>query len=134
LIVAVLRETSRDRTRCSAWRSSLVLALLGHRLQVRAKGGLGDRLRVVVVVLLALAERPHVDRRDDPRLEPEPPERPADEVGAEAGLHAHNASRQRLEHLRQGEAPDLQAQHALAGTVEADEVEGVLADVDADHR
>jgi hypothetical protein len=54
-------------------------------------------------------------------------------MGAEAGLHAHDAPRPLLEHLRQGETPDLQAQHALGGFVEANEVEGVLADVDADH-
>jgi hypothetical protein len=81
----------------------------------------------------AAREGLHVDRRDDPRLEAKPPEGPADELRAEAGLHAHDAPRQLLEHLRQGEAPDLQAQHAFAGAVEADEMEGVLADVDADH-
>ena len=70
----------------------LVLGLLAHDAQVRPQGGLGDRLGVVVVVLLALHERLHVDRRNDPRLVAQLAQRPADEVRAEARFHADDAS------------------------------------------
>ena len=46
----------------------LILRLLTHDAQVRPQRGLCDRLGVVVVVFLALHERLHIDRRDDPRL------------------------------------------------------------------
>lgn len=46
----------------------LVLRLLAYDAQVGPQCGLCDRLGVVVVVLLSLDERLHIDRRDDPRL------------------------------------------------------------------
>ena len=49
----------------------LILALLLDEPQVRSQRRLGDRLGIVVVVLLPLHERLDVDRRDDPRLVPQ---------------------------------------------------------------
>ena len=72
----------------------LILRLLLHDTQVRAQSRLGDRLGVVVIVLLALGERLDVDRRDDARRVPEPAQRAADEVGAEACLEPDDARRQ----------------------------------------
>lgn len=46
----------------------LVLRLLAYDAQVGPQCGLCDCLGVVVVVLLSLDERLHIDRRDDPRL------------------------------------------------------------------
>ena len=45
----------------------LVLCLLPHDAQVGAQSRFGDRLGIVVVVLLALRERLDVDRRNDAR-------------------------------------------------------------------
>ena len=92
----------------------------------------GDRLGVVVVVLLSLHERLHIDRRDDPRLVAELAQGAADEMGAEAGLHADDAWRQLLERLGERQPLDLAAERDLAVSAEADEVEDFLADIDAD--
>jgi hypothetical protein len=48
--------------------AELLLALLAHCAQVGAKGGFGDRLGVVLVVLLALHDGLHIDRCNDARL------------------------------------------------------------------
>jgi hypothetical protein len=60
----------------------LVLALLLDCTQVRPQRGLGDRLGIVVVVLLPFNERSDVDRRDDPRLMPQSAEHSADKMRA----------------------------------------------------
>lgn len=96
LIVAVRRDTNLDRTRCNAWRIQLILALLRHGLQVRSKGGLGNRFGIIVIVLLTLDEWLDVNRRDDPRLKPQTSQRSADKMRAETRLHPNNASRQLL--------------------------------------
>ena len=51
-----------------------------------------------------------------------------------AGLHPDNTSRQLVERGIQGEPLDLLAQNRLTGAVEPDQVERILADVDADNR
>ena len=54
----------------------LVLRLLAYDAQIRPQCGLCDRLGIVVVVLLSLYERLHIDRRDDPRLVTQMTQRP----------------------------------------------------------
>ena len=68
LIVAVRRETSRARTPVTRLQVELVLALLLDEAQVRPHRRLSNGLGIVVIVLLSLNERLHVDCRDDPRL------------------------------------------------------------------
>ena len=100
------RRPTGDQARAHAMASlqiELILGLLPHRSQVRSQRRLGDRLGVVVVVLLPLHERLHVDRRDDPRLVAELAQGAADEMSAEAGFHADHAGRQLAERL--GRAP-----------------------------
>src|SRR5262245_39051016 len=66
----------------------LLLALLPHRAQFGPQSRFCNSLGVVVVVLLALHERLHIDRRDDARLVTKLAKGTADEMGAEARLHA----------------------------------------------
>jgi hypothetical protein len=53
-------------------------------------------------------------------------------VRAEAGFHPDDARRQRLECVDQRQPLNLAVERDLASAVEADEVEDILADVDAD--
>ena len=71
----------------------LVLALFLNRAQLRPQRGLGDCLRIVVVVLLALHERSDVNRGDDPRLVAQSAEHSADKMRTQAGFHANDARR-----------------------------------------
>ena len=110
----------------------LVLRLLSDSSQVGPQGCFGDGLGIVVVVLLPLHERLHIDRRDDPGLVAELAQRAADEVRAQARFHADHARRQLLERVGERQPLDLAAERDLAVGVEADDVEDFLADVDAD--
>src|SRR4051794_38763821 len=110
----------------------LVLALLLDQAQVRAQGRLGDCLGVVVVVLLPFQERFDVDRRDDPRLVPQGPQRPADKMRAQAGFHADDTSGPLLERPFEIQPPDLLAKSNLPVGPEPDQVKNLLADIDAD--
>lgn len=62
----------------------LVDRLDRHKAHGRPLHGLGDRLGVAEVVLLALHERLHELRRDDLHLVPQARERAAEMVGADA--------------------------------------------------
>ena len=110
----------------------LILTLLSNRAQVGPKRRLCNGLCVVVVVLLALVERLHVDGRNDPRLETHSPQRPADEMGAETRFHTDNATGELLERRGKGKALDLPAQYQLASSVKPDQMKSLLADVDPD--
>jgi hypothetical protein len=88
--------------------------------------------RIPKVVLVALQVRPDIAGRHQSgivagRLEP-----PARAVGADTGLHADQAGRQVGEPGLELPARQLPAQDDGAALIEADEVEGVLADVDAE--
>jgi hypothetical protein len=60
------------------------------------------------------------------------PQRAAHEVGAQARLHADDAGRQLPERLSKPKAPDLAAEGDLPALAKANDVEDVLADIDAD--
>jgi hypothetical protein len=108
----------------------LILRLLGHAAQVRATGGLRDRLGVVVVVLLSLHEGLHVDGLNDPRLVAKGAQGAADEVRAQAGLHADDAGWKSLERVGERQALDLAPEGDRAFRAEADEGEDVFTNVD----
>jgi len=110
----------------------LILRLLTYDAQVRPQCGLCDRLGVVVVVLLSLHERLHIDRRDDPRLVTQLTQRPADKVSAEARLHANDARRQPSKGLNERQSLDLATKSDLAVVAKTNDVEDFLADLDAD--
>ena len=64
------------------------------------------------------------------RRVPEPAQRAADEVGAEACLEPDDARRQLGELGLEGKAFELLAQDDLALRIETDDVEDILADID----
>jgi len=107
----------------------LILRLLTYDAQVRPQCGLCDRLGVVVVVLLSLHERLHIDRRDDPRLVTQLTQRPADKVSAEARLHANDARRQPSKGLNERQSLDLATKSDLAVGAKTNDAEDFLADV-----
>src|SRR5262249_35658576 len=128
------RCSSRDQAGAHAMQGlevELGLRLLAYDAQVRPRCGLGHCLGVVVVVLLSLDERLHIDRRDDPRLVTQLTQRPADKVGAKARFHADHARRQPPECLNQRQSLDLATESNLAVGAKTDNVEDFLADVDA---
>src|SRR5262249_24578999 len=100
--------------------------------QIGPQGSLCNRLGVVVVVLLSLHERLYVNRRDDPRLVPQLAQGTADKVGAEACFHADNAGRQSSECLHERQSLDLATESNLAVSTKTNDVEDLLANVDAD--
>lgn len=110
----------------------LVLRLLAHDWQIGPQCGLSNRRGIVVVVPLSPDERLHIDRRDDPRLVDQLAQRPVDEVGAKACLHADDTRRQLSECLNERQSPDLAAESDLAVRAKANDVEDFLADIDAD--
>jgi hypothetical protein len=59
----------------------------------RTRGRLHNRFRVGCIVLLALHERLHIDRRDQPHLMPECRYLPAPEMRRAASLHRNDAAR-----------------------------------------
>ena len=75
--------------------SLLRLRLHRHEAHGGTRGRLADCLRIGRVVLVALDERFHVDRRDQFHLVAELPDLPAPMMRARAGLHRHHAGRLR---------------------------------------
>jgi hypothetical protein len=55
-------------------------------------------------------------------------------MGAQAGLHADNATWEFLKGAGQGKTLDLLSQDALAIPIETDEMEDVLSNIDANDR
>src|SRR5664279_2743923 len=71
LVTQMYGPAARDEAGANAvecLKIELVLRLLAHDAQVRSQGCLGDRLCVVIIVLLPLHERLYIDRWNDPRL------------------------------------------------------------------
>src|SRR5512142_2612506 len=91
-----------------------VLRLLAHGAQVRSQCGLSNRLGVIVIVLLPLHERLHVDRRDDLRLMAQLTQGSADKVCAEACLHADHTGWQLFKGIQERKALDLATKGNLA--------------------
>src|SRR6516165_4149992 len=110
----------------------LVLCLLAHGAQIRSQRRLSNSLGVIVIVLLSLHERLHIDRRDDPRLVAQLTQGPADKVCAEACLHADDARRQSFEGLHERQSLDLATKSNFAVRAKTNDVEDFFADVDAD--
>ena len=111
----------------------LIGGLRGHELHRRALDRLGDRLRVAEVVLLSLRVGAHVLRRHQPGIVAKQSEPAAEMMRTDTGLHADQAGwhvgKPRF-HLA---TRPLLPQHDGATLIETDDVERVLADIDADH-
>lgn len=108
----------------------LILSFFRHRAQIWTQHRFGDCFGVVVVVLLTLRERLHVNGGNDSWLVAEAAQHAADEVSAEARLRAYNAGRQLLEFLFKSLALDLLAERDFSFGIEADDVEDIFADID----
>ena len=74
----------------------LILGFLANGSEVRSERCLGNGFGIVIVILLALQERLHVDRRDNPWLEAKLAEGAAHEMRAHAGFHPNDTARKLL--------------------------------------
>jgi len=104
----------------------------GHERHGGPLHRLGSGLRIAVVVLVPLEERLHVLSRDQPDIMAESLELAADVMRAGAGFHADQTGwniGQAVGELSPGE---LDPQHDSAALILADEMEAVLAQIDAD--
>jgi hypothetical protein len=70
----------------------------------------------------------------DPRLVTKSPQRPANKMRAQAGLHANHARWQLLKHIFEAQPPDLSAKGDCPIGAQANEVKDLLADVYTDYR
>ena len=111
----------------------LIGGLGRHELHRRPLYCLGNRLRVTEVVLLAFGIGPHVLRRHQPRIVPERLKLATEMMRADAGLHADQARGHIGKPCFHLATRPLLAQHDCAAIIEADDVERVLADIDADY-
>jgi hypothetical protein len=106
----------------------LILCLLAHDAEVRPQRSLCNSFGVVVVVL-PLHERLHIDCREDPWLMTKLAQYPANKVSIRAGFHTDNARRQGL---NERQSLDLATESNFAIRAKANDVEDVFPDVDAD--
>ncbi len=129
------RRPPRDEPRANAMQSlkvELRLGLLGHDAHVRSQSCFGDCFGIVEVVLLPLRERLYVDRGNDPGRMSQSAESAADKMCAQAGLHTDDTRGKLRELLFQRETLDLFVQSHLPIAVKTNDVEDLLADIDAD--
>jgi hypothetical protein len=103
----------------------------GDKLHGGTQYGLGDRFRAAEVILLTFRIRPDIPGRHQSCIVAECLELPGQVMRPDARLHADEAGRHVGKPSVNLAARQLLAQHDCALLVEADEVERVLADVDA---
>src|SRR5262249_53778480 len=90
------------------------------------------RFRVAIIVLFAFAIRAHVFRWHQPGIMAERPQLATEMMCADAGLHADQARRQVGEPGFHLATRPLLPQHQGSTAILADQMERVLADIDAD--
>src|SRR6266545_2817267 len=128
-------RTLADKARAHAMQSQqihLLWRLDRHEVHGRPLHRFRNRLGIAVVVLVTLEERLHVLRRDQTRVVAERCKLPADVMRARAGLHADQAARNIGETAFELTTRYLLLQDDYTPLIEANEVEGVLAEVDPD--
>jgi hypothetical protein len=111
----------------------LLDGLRGDELHRRALHRLGDRLRVAKVVLPPLGIGPHVLGGHQASIVPQRLEAAAEMMRPDTGLHADEAWRHGGEAGFHLAARPFLPQHDGAAPIQADDVERVLPDIDADH-
>jgi hypothetical protein len=94
--------------------------------------GFRDRLGIAVVVLVPLQERLDVLRRDQTNIASKRGELAANVTSPRAGFHADQAARNVGEPALKLSARALQLQNDRPALIEADKMEAILAEVDAD--
>ena len=131
LAMAVRSPTRRERPRCKACRSSCSAVLAATKRMVGrcTASAIASASRKSFLLPLRYLD---IAGRHQSGIVAEGLEPPAQVVGADAGLHPDQAGRQVGELGFELPARQLPAQDDGAALIEADEVEGVLADVDAE--
>ena len=81
--------TNRSRNPVQGLKVKLIGGLRRYELHRRSLHSLGDRLRIMEVVLLSLRVGPHVPRRHQPGIVAELLKLTAEMMRANAGLHAN---------------------------------------------
>jgi len=103
-----------------------------HHSHGRSLDRLGNRFRIRGIVLLPLHEGFDIDGRDEPDVMAEPAEFPAPVVRGPAGLHGHEARRQRCHELRELWPGQFLAENCASVRRSAMNLEDLLCQVDAD--
>jgi hypothetical protein len=103
-----------------------------HEPHGRPLDGLANRLAVQQIILVRLDEGLHVLRRDQSHVVSLRDQNPPEVVRAAAGLHSHETGRQIRQRPNQLRARARSPNDNPATRIKADEVKGVLADVNAD--
>ncbi len=109
----------------------LVRGLDRHERHGRPLHGLRDGLCIPIVILVPLQKRLHILSRDEAYVVAEPLKLTADVVGAGTGFHADQAGWDISQALRELGSGELDAQHDGTALILTDEVEAVLAQIDA---
>ena len=107
----------------------LLHRLHSHKAHVRALHRLGDRARIVVIVLVPSYVRLHVLRGNQPHLVTQLPQPPRPVVRARARLHPHHARRHVREVRQHLPSPQHLALDLLAARVAPHHVKHVLCQV-----
>ncbi len=100
----------------------------------RSRDGFGDRFCVDEVILVTLDAGLHELGQYDPDSVAKPLDLARQPLRTWAGFHADDGRSGALEELKQRVTPEASALHGLAGSIETDHVEDVLADIDAEDR
>src|SRR5262249_9111140 len=111
----------------------LVGRLRGHELHCRPLHRLGNRLSVTEVVLLALGIGAHVPRWHQPRIVAQRLKLATEMMRSDAGLHADQTRWHVGKPCLHLAARPLLAKHNGAAIIEADDVERILTDINADY-
>lgn len=112
----------------------LSLRLLSNKVQVRAQRCFSNGFGIVVIVLLPFHERLAVLSRDDPRFKAELAQRSTDKMGTQTGLHPNDARGQILKSADKSQTLDLASENNLAVAVKTNEMQNILANINADGR
>src|SRR5262249_36875934 len=103
-----------------------------HKVHCRPLHLLRDRLGIAVVVLVTFEERLHVLRRDQTNIVSKRGELAGDVMRAATGFHADQAARNVGKPAPKLSARALQLQNDRPALIEADKMETILAEIDAD--
>src|SRR4051794_38119409 len=125
--------TSRSRTRCSACKSSYPRSSSPRNFIVGRCTASAIASASRKSFFLPLRIRSHVLRRHQPGIVPKAIELATEMMRTDAGLHADQARRHVGQPRLYLASRPLLPQHNSAAVIKADNVERVLADIDADH-
>ena len=134
LSVAVRSSTKPWRTRCRLRSALLLHGFNGHEAHIRAADRLADRLRIVAVVLAALAVGCDELRRHQLHRMTGCRETARPFMGARARLHADQAGRQSRHELSELPSRDRTPHRHHSLRVDAVHGEGIFCQVDSKRR